>query len=153
MQRISTDLVEDLRARRQALDRIKASAGAIISPPSDEDAELTTDPAPSAAVQAKRLLNKITADGRDLEYSVRNLQNTVRSIGDAGNKIDAWMAEFPSDGKDDSRSEGMYEEGKAQALVRQLQGTGVEIPLDVPPREGAWSVARVQAWIAARWNR
>ena len=55
------------------------------------------DRKPLRAGHAQKLLNKMATDGNDLEYSVRNLQNTVRSIGDAASKIDLWMTEFPSE--------------------------------------------------------
>lgn len=130
MQKVSSDLVAELRSRRQTLDQIRASsAGILTSPSEDVEAELTSDDnaAASTAVQVKRLLNRLATDGKDLEYSVRNLQNTVRSIGDAANKIDLWLAEFPSDGDDDEDAqECSVVKGKVEALTERLQATGLQ---------------------------
>lgn len=131
MQQVSSDLVTELRARRQTLDQIKASSAAILTSPSEDvEAELASDDnltTSSTAIQVKRLLNRLTTDGKDLEYSVRNLQNTVRSIGDAANKIDLWLAEFPSDGDDDEvGQECSVVKGRVEALTERLQVTGLQ---------------------------
>jgi hypothetical protein len=133
MQQVSSDLVAELRARRQTLDQIKASSAALLTSPSEDvEAELASDDnttTSSTAIQVKRLLNRLTTDGKDLEYSVRNLQNTVRSIGDAANKIDLWLAEFPSDGDDDDgggQEECSVVKGRVEALTERLQVTGLQ---------------------------
>jgi hypothetical protein len=132
MQQVSSDLVAELRARRQTLDQIKASSAALLTSPSEDvEAELASDDnttTSSTAIQVKRLLNRLTTDGKDLEYSVRNLQNTVRSIGDAANKIDLWLAEFPSDGDDDGggQEECSVVKGRVEALTERLQVTGLQ---------------------------
>lgn len=166
MQRVSGDIVGSLKERRQTLEQIKASAAAITSPSEDDVDDQAADPespTQSTAVQAKRILNKITADGRDLEYSVRNLQNTVRSIGDAANKIDMWMQEFPSDGLEDSQPESILGRCKAQALVKQLQGDGPPITL---PSNGDFTellcgddskqptsvVSGLRSWFSSPWK-
>jgi hypothetical protein len=166
MQRVSGDIVGSLVERRRALEQIKASAAAIMSPSNDDVDDQTADPESpthSTTVQAKRILNKITADGRDLEYSIRNLQNTVRSIGDAANKIDMWMQEFPSDGLDDSQPVSILGRCKAQALVKQLQGDGP--PITLPPngdftellcgddaKQPASAVTGLRSWLASLWK-
>lgn len=165
MQRVSSNFVIDLQSRRQALEQIKASAAAITSPAEDDIDNQATDthsPTHSTTYQAKRLLNRITADGRDLEYSVRNLQNTVRSIGDAANKIDMWMQEFPDDGQDDSQSGSTLGTCKAQELVKQL-GDGQ--PLTLPSngdftellcgngvKPSTSSVSGLRSWLSSLWR-
>jgi hypothetical protein len=131
MQRVSGDLVEELLRRRQTLDQTRAASAAILNSSSDDvEAELATDDhttAPSTAIQVQRLLNRLATDGKDLEYSVRNLQNTVRSIGDAANKIDLWLTEFPSDGDDDANGqECSVVKGRVEALTERLQVTGLQ---------------------------
>ena len=131
MQRVSSNLVDELRGRRQTLDQIRASSAAILSSPSEDvEAELTTEDhtaTPNTAIQVKRLLNRLTTDGKDLEYSVRNLQNTVRSIGDAANKIDLWLTEFPSDADGDvGPEECSVVKGRVEALTERLQVTGLQ---------------------------
>lgn len=163
MQRVSSDFVADLKARRQTLEQIKASAAAI-TVVSDDDMDDQADaesPTHSTTYQAQRLLTRITADGRDLEYSVRNLQNTVRSIGDAANKIDMWMQEFPDDGQDDAAGSTL-DSCKAQALVKQL-GDGQALTL--PPngdftellcgegaKEPASTLSGLRSWLSSLWR-
>lgn len=131
MQRVSSNLVDELRGRRQTLDQIRASSAAILTSSSEDvEAELATEDhtaTPSTAIQVQRLLNRLTTDGKDLEYSVRNLQNTVRSIGDVANKIDLWLTEFPSGGDDDAGfQECSAVKGRVEALTGRLQVTGLQ---------------------------
>ncbi|KAJ9092264.1 hypothetical protein QFC21_006906 [Naganishia friedmannii] len=99
MQRVSRELVDEFRSRRQLLDQLQSSAATLVSPtPQEVDEDVAKDELSvpqSTSGHAQKLLNKLATDGNDLEYSVRNLQNTVRSIGDAASKIDLWMTEFP----------------------------------------------------------
>jgi len=101
MQKVSRELVDEYRARKQLLEQLQSSAATLISPtPQEVEEEVATDELSvpqSTSGHAQKLLNKMATDGNDLEYSVRNLQNTVRSIGDAASKIDLWMTEFPSE--------------------------------------------------------
>ncbi|KAJ9110607.1 hypothetical protein QFC22_006706 [Naganishia vaughanmartiniae] len=99
MQRVGREFVDDLRSRKELLNQLQSSAATLVSPTPqevDEDAVADELSVPqSTSGHAQKLLNKLATDGNDLKYSVRNLQNTVRSIGDAASKIDLWMTEFP----------------------------------------------------------